>query len=169
MTKFETAYIGLGGNVGDVQQSISLALQALENGDATRVEKVSKLYKSPPWGIEDQDWFLNCCTAIATRLEPTQLLDHCLEIEQQLKRERLVRWGPRTIDLDILIYGERTIREEGLVIPHPRMCERQFVLQPLAEIAPELVIQGRPIFEILTGFDEPLMALDLPNDWWKIP
>src|SRR5262245_38391899 len=110
------------------------ALRMLDAHPNCVVVSVSSLYRTPPWGKTDQPDFLNAAAAVRTTLSPRGLLDLCLETERKLKRVRAERWGPRLIDMDLLIFGDRTIDEEGLVLPHPRMLERAFVLVPLAEI-----------------------------------
>ena len=104
---------------------------------------VSSLYRTPPWGKTDQPDFLNAAAEVLTGHSPRELLDLCLEAERRLKRVRQERWGPRLIDIDILVFGDRAVHEGGLEIPHPRMLERAFVLVPLAEIAPDLVALGQ--------------------------
>ncbi|MEO0910723.1 MAG: 2-amino-4-hydroxy-6-hydroxymethyldihydropteridine diphosphokinase [Pseudomonadota bacterium] len=153
------AYIGLGGNVGDVAQHMREAIQILSKNDAIELVSVSSVYKTPPWGITDQDWFLNACVGVSTTLNPRQLLEACQSIEKELKRERDIRWGPRTIDLDILIYGGLEIKEEGLEIPHPRTSERAFVLKPLADIAPEIVLDGKKVLQWLNEVDQSEIQL----------
>ncbi len=128
------AALGLGGNLGDPVAAMARALQALEARDDTVVTAVSRLYRTPPWGKTDQDWFFNACAAVETTLAPEALLDVGLAIERSMKRERLERWGPRTIDIDVLLWGDETIAGERLTVPHPRMTERAFVLMPLADI-----------------------------------
>ena len=153
MAKSVTAYIGLGGNVGDVFANMQSALNALNSHEKISVRSISNLYKTPPWGIEDQDWFLNACASIETGLSAQKLLRQCLETEKTLKRVRDVRWGPRTIDLDVLIFGEEVIEEDKLQIPHPRMHERAFVLRPMADIAPQLMLRDKTISQWLAEID----------------
>ncbi|MBE7185353.1 MAG: 2-amino-4-hydroxy-6-hydroxymethyldihydropteridine diphosphokinase [Methylobacterium mesophilicum] len=147
---------------------MSRALQALDANEGCEVAAVSSCYRTPPWGKLDQPDFLNAAAAVDTTLSPRAFLDLCLEIERTLKRERGERWGPRLIDLDILIFGIANLKEEGLQVPHPRMAERAFVLIPLEEIAPDLEIAGRPIGEWLSRLDasgikrEPHIA-----GWWR--
>jgi 2-amino-4-hydroxy-6-hydroxymethyldihydropteridine diphosphokinase len=143
--RFEETLIGLGGNVGDPVKSIGQALEMIGGNKDCRVEAVSSLWRTPPWGKTDQPDFINACAKVSTRLEPRAFLQLCLQTEKALKRVRKERWGPRSIDIDILFFGNRSIEEEGLVIPHPRIAERAFVLVPLAEIAPELVLDGESI------------------------
>ena len=145
--RYEDALIGLGGNLGDPAKSIEQALEMIDRREDCRVEAVSSFWRTPPWGKTDQPDFINACAKVATRLEPRAFLGLCLQTEQALKRVRKERWGPRNIDIDVLFFGDRRIDEEGLVIPHPRIAERAFVLVPLAEIAPELVLDGKAISE----------------------
>ena len=153
MAKPVTAYIGLGGNVGDVFTNMQSALHTLNSNEQISVRSISNLYKTPPWGIEDQDWFLNACASIETELSAQELLNQCLETEKTLKRVRDVRWGPRTIDLDVLIFGQEVIEEDKLQIPHPRMHERAFVLKPMADIAPQLMLRDKNISQWLAEID----------------
>ena len=138
------AYVGLGANLGDREGTIRAAVAELPG-----VVAVSTLRETDPVGITDQPRFLNGVAALETRLAPRELLDVLLAVERLLGRERGQRWGPRTIDLDLLLYGDDVIDEAGLTIPHPRLHERRFVLEPLAELAPELVIPGRGRLEDL--------------------
>lgn len=138
----EEVLIGLGGNIGDPLSAMRSALMALDQDPSCRVERVSSVWKTPPWGVTDQPDFLNACAAVSTRLEPRAFLELCLSVEKNLKRVRDQRWGPRSIDIDVLFFGDRIISEEGLNIPHPRIADRAFVLMPLAEIAPDVKIAG---------------------------
>ena len=148
------AYLGLGGNVGDVIGSMSGALQQLDRHDLIKVLSVSSIYRTPPWGLEDQDWFHNACASLQTKLQPLELLEECQKIEQTYKRVREIRWGPRTLDLDLLLYGDEEIDHVDLKVPHPEMPNRNFVLIPLYEIAPQLTIPGMgAIDELITKLD----------------
>lgn len=147
------AYLGLGSNLGDREAMLRAAIAALEAAPGVRVTAISSLYETPPWGPVPQGPYLNACVALETTLSPRELLTLCLVIERDHGRERAIRWGPRTLDMDVLLYGDETINEEGLIVPHPRMSERAFVLVPLAEIAPGLRIGGRAIGEILAGVE----------------
>jgi 2-amino-4-hydroxy-6-hydroxymethyldihydropteridine diphosphokinase len=131
------AYVGVGANLGDREATIRAALAALPG-----VVAVSELRETDPVGVTDQPPFLNGVAALETELSARQLLDALLRVERDLGRERRERWGPRTIDLDLLLYGEETIDEPGLTVPHPRLHERRFALEPLAEIAPKALIPG---------------------------
>lgn len=137
-----TAFIALGSNLGDPAAQIRRALRALAALPDTRLVRWSSLYRNPPAGYHDQPEFINAVARIETRLAPRDLLEELLAIERAHGRVRDFPNAPRTLDLDILLYGEQTVREPGLTIPHPRMLERAFVLLPLAEIAPETVVPG---------------------------
>jgi 2-amino-4-hydroxy-6-hydroxymethyldihydropteridine diphosphokinase len=129
--------LSLGSNLGDRQQYLRDAIFELSS-DVT-VLGVSRLYETAPVGGVVQDDFLNVVIEIDTELSPLELLDRCQALESQANRVRLVRFGPRTLDVDILLYGDSAIDSERLTVPHPRMFERKFVLQPLSDLAPELV------------------------------
>ena len=150
---FRQALLGLGGNIGDPVQSMAEALRALNARRDCRVTAVSRLYRTPPWGKTDQDWFFNACALVETSLAPEALLDTCLGIERDMKRERKERWGPRTIDIDVLTY--EGVEQSGgrLELPHPRMTGRGFVLMPLSDIARDLIVAGRTIGEWLQDAD----------------
>jgi len=131
------AYVGLGSNLGDRE---SLIRQAAELIGACRL---SSLIETEPWGYTEQPKFLNAVAEVETPLDARGFLDHLLEVERRLGRERVgPQWGPRTIDLDLLLYGDEEIDEPGLVVPHPRLAERLFVLEPLAELVPSRKIPG---------------------------
>ena len=125
------AYLGLGSNIGDRKQQLLKAIDLIGNIKGIKVTKQSSIYETAPIGYTDQPNFLNLCLEIETELSPQQLLKHCLDIEQQLHRVREIRWGPRTLDIDILLYSDNIIETDNLSIPHPRMQERAFVLIPL--------------------------------------
>jgi len=131
----ETVYLSLGSNIGDRQGHLREALERL-NGLA-RVTAVSPFYETEPVEFTEQEWFVNCAAAIETVQTPEWLMSALLELERQMGRVRFEKKGPRTIDLDILLFGERVVNTPGLTIPHPGMATRRFVLAPLAEIAPE--------------------------------
>jgi 2-amino-4-hydroxy-6-hydroxymethyldihydropteridine diphosphokinase len=133
----KTAYLGLGSNIGDREQNLKDALAKLAAPDL-RVARLSSVYETEPVGFTAQRWFLNLVVEIETELFPLQLLSRIAKIEQALGRARTVKNGPRTLDVDILLYGRAVVRSAKLEIPHPRMAERRFVLAPLAELAPEL-------------------------------
>jgi 2-amino-4-hydroxy-6-hydroxymethyldihydropteridine diphosphokinase len=141
------AYIGVGANLGDREATIRAALAALPG-----VVGVSQLRETDPVGVVDQPPFLNGATVLETDFSPRELLDALLAVERELGRERRERWGPRTIDLDLLLYGDEMIDEPGLTIPHPRLHERRFALEPLLDLDPELAIPGRGrVVDVLAG------------------
>jgi 2-amino-4-hydroxy-6-hydroxymethyldihydropteridine diphosphokinase len=164
----DRVFLGLGGNLGDPAAAMAAALRILDADAGTRVVAVSSLYRTPPWGKTDQPDFLNAAAEIRTRHEPRALLALCLDAERALKRERRERWGPRIVDIDILAFGNRFIREPGLEIPHPRIFERAFVIVPLAEIAPDLGILGSVVSDQLGAIDQAgIVQLPSGRDWWK--
>lgn len=138
-----TAYIGIGSNLGERDVTIRDALELLAADPELEVEAVSSIRETDPVGVVDQPRFLNAAIRLATELAPGPLLERLLAVEQQLGRVRTEeRYGPRTIDLDLLLYGDEIIDEPGLRVPHPRLAERRFVLEPLAELDPGLVVPG---------------------------
>ncbi|OPZ72111.1 MAG: 2-amino-4-hydroxy-6-hydroxymethyldihydropteridine pyrophosphokinase [Firmicutes bacterium ADurb.Bin456] len=137
-----TAYVGLGSNLGDKAGYLRRALVLLDAAPDVRVRKVAPLYRSEPLGVTGQDWYLNTVAEIETSLSPGDLLDLLLDLETKLGRVRIEPWGPRTLDLDLLLYGEEKIQTDRLTVPHPRLAGRAFVLVPLAELAPDLIIPG---------------------------
>ncbi|MDO8684439.1 MAG: 2-amino-4-hydroxy-6-hydroxymethyldihydropteridine diphosphokinase [Armatimonadota bacterium] len=137
-----TAFLGLGSNLGDREENLRSALQEMEKRGAARTVKVSSFYETAPVGYTDQPDFINAVAQVETMLQPAELLATILDVEKALGRERTIRWGPRVIDIDILLYDDISIEEPGLVIPHPEMTRRGFVLKPLAEIAPDLILPG---------------------------
>lgn len=136
----KTAYLGLGTNLGDRLVWLKEALTRLKGNPEIRINQISQIYETSPVGYLDQPSFYNLVCRIQTTLLPMSLLRCVQEIEQELKRERKIRWGPRTIDIDILLYEQKVIRSPELTIPHPRMQDRAFVLIPLFELAPQLVL-----------------------------
>lgn len=132
----ETVYLSLGSNLGERESNIARAIAEL-NPHGVRVLSSSVLYETEPVDFRDQPWFLNCAVKGETLLSPEQLMDAILQIERDLGRERVIRRGPRLIDIDILFYGSCVVRRPGLAIPHPRIASRKFVLVPMNEIAPE--------------------------------
>ena len=143
------SYVGLGSNLGDREDNLRRALERLEELGPLRV---SSIRETDPVGMTDQPRFLNAVAELETDLPASELLKRLLAIERELGRDRAkeVRWGPRTIDLDLLLHGGETIDEPGLTVPHPRLAERRFVLEPLHELDPELVLpDGRAVRELL--------------------
>jgi 2-amino-4-hydroxy-6-hydroxymethyldihydropteridine diphosphokinase len=162
--------LGLGGNVGDPVAAMAGAINRFDQGEQSTVRAVSRLYRTPPWGKTDQPDFFNSCVLIATRLKPAALLALCMIIEREMKRERLERWGPRTLDIDILTYDDEEIRMPALEIPHPRMLERGFVLMPLADIAPDMKFGGRSVLSWLAKADtQGIVVEDGSRNWWIRP
>jgi 2-amino-4-hydroxy-6-hydroxymethyldihydropteridine diphosphokinase len=156
------AYVGIGSNLGDPEAQVRGAIEALASMPQTRFVRASRLFRTAPWGRADQPAFVNAAAEIATALAPRALLDALLTIERAHGRHRDgTRWGPRTLDLDVLLYGDGVIDEPGLAIPHPHLAERAFVLLPLADLDPALQVPGRGrISELLRDVDasgiEPL-------------
>jgi 2-amino-4-hydroxy-6-hydroxymethyldihydropteridine diphosphokinase len=144
------AYVGLGANLGDRERTIREAARRIGAG------RVSEIRETEPWGYADQPRFLNAAAEIDTGLGARELLDVLLEVERDLGRERGTgpRYGPRAIDLDLLLFGSEVIEEPGLSVPHPRLHERRFALEPLAELHPGLVVPGRgTVAELLAALD----------------
>ena len=152
-------YLGLGSNLGNRMQRLADARNRIERKAGT-ITAASSIYDTAPWGPVPQDNFLNQVIRISTALEPRELLAVLHEIERVAGRDRKseIRFGPRTLDLDILLYGDRVLHEEGLAIPHPRLTERAFVLAPLAEIAPDLQVGGLTVRELLGRIESKTVA-----------
>lgn len=144
-------YIGLGSNLGDKRENLDTALKALGSADGVRIIKVSSLYQSEPWGYKDQDEFLNQVVELETELDALELLHLLQTIEIDMGRQRAAKWGPRNIDLDILLYGDEVFQSDELQVPHAHMRERLFVLIPLQEINSEIVFpdDGTSLREVL--------------------
>lgn len=160
-------YIGLGSNLGRPLDNLHRAMELISSGGQVRVTQVSSVYLTEPVGYEDQDWFHNAVAEIETALAPEELLKFLQETEARLGRVRTIRWGPRTIDLDILIYGDEKICTETLQVPHPRMAERGFVLAPLAEIAGDLVFAGgQTVREMLKNLDDYKKFVSIQQKIW---
>jgi len=139
------AYIGLGSNLGDPVEYLRKGLAELKIQDGIKVTGVASVYKTEPIGYEAQDWFANTVVEVETELKPLELLRVLQDIEYRLGRVRTIRWGPRTLDLDILLYGEEEIHLPELEVPHPRITERAFVVVPLEELAPGMILRGDKI------------------------
>ena len=137
------AFVGIGSNLGDREATLRHAIELLAAEEGIEVVAVSQLRETEPVGPVEQGPFLNGAVLVTTQLPPRELLERLLAVEQRLGRVRKERFGPRTIDLDLLVYGEQVIDEPGLTVPHPRLHERRFALDPLVELAPDLVIPGR--------------------------
>jgi 2-amino-4-hydroxy-6-hydroxymethyldihydropteridine diphosphokinase len=149
------AYIGLGSNLGDRRAQLDEALRRLETDPAVAVVAVSSFRDTDPVGVVDQPRFLNAAAALDTSLPPRELLDRLLAVERALGRDRSgERWGPRTVDLDLLFYGDLALDQPGLTVPHPRLDERRFVLEPLVELDPALTLpDGRRLAAVLGSVD----------------
>jgi 2-amino-4-hydroxy-6-hydroxymethyldihydropteridine diphosphokinase len=149
------ALIALGGNVGDVRSTLDRGIAALCDGMAVRLEARSSDYLTPPWGVTDQAPFINCAIAVTTTLPPDDLLARALSVEAQFGRDRTRErhWGPRTLDIDLIAYDDVRMNTPTLILPHPRLFERAFVLLPLAEIAPERRISGMRVRDALARVD----------------
>jgi 2-amino-4-hydroxy-6-hydroxymethyldihydropteridine diphosphokinase len=145
------AYVGLGANLGDARSTLVAAVRAL--AQLGEVRAVSQLYETDPVGLEDQPVFLNAAVALRTELGPDDLLEALQAVEARFGRERTVRWGPRTLDLDLLAMEGVERDDPHLTVPHPRLVEREFALRPLADIAPDLPIAGIPVAERLAALD----------------
>lgn len=147
---WHTAYIALGSNMGDREKHLNSALKALDLIDGCSVRKVSRFLETPPYGVTDQDDFLNACLELRTLLPPEELLNELNRIELSEGRERIVHWGPRTLDLDIIFYDDLVWEADSLCIPHVEMYKRKFVLEPLSEIAPykRHPVYGKTVWEM---------------------
>ncbi len=168
----ETVFLGMGSNLGDREANLRHALELLSKH--MDVEKVSSVYETEPWGYADQPFFLNCVCQGLTRLQPSDLLTSAKAVESTLGREPTFLYGPRLIDIDILFYGDQVITEEGLVIPHPRLEERAFVLAPLAEIAgqfrhPVLKLTVAELMRQLDDGKETVNGLPKGISMWSAP
>ncbi len=150
------AFIGIGTNLGDRKKHISEALERLGKRTDIKIIKSSSLYVTEPIGYVGQDWFLNCVVEVMTTMPPRELLKHCQSIEEHMGRTRTMQWGPRIIDLDILLYNDAVIEDEELTIPHPNMDKRRFVLIPLVEIAPDVIHPGinKTVTDLLKHLDD---------------
>ncbi len=138
----ERVFIGVGSNLGRKEENVRRALDLLAGERGVSLTRVAPLYKTDPVGYQEQDWFVNTVAEIETILPPRELLEALMRIENGMGRRRAVRWGPRVIDLDILLYGKTTVSEPDLEIPHPRLQERAFVVVPLAQLQPDMALPG---------------------------
>lgn len=139
------SYLGLGTNMGDRMNYLAQACELINNHENICIVKKSKIYETKAWGYTDQADFLNLCLEIDTDLDEYELLSVCQEVEQKLNRKRIIRWGPRTIDVDILFFNDKVSNDEKLLLPHPRIQDRAFVLIPLMELNSKLLINNKTI------------------------
>lgn len=150
-------YLGLGSNLtnelGTPKQHIASAIHQLQNHQHITDVIVSSLYESEPYGVTDQPCFINAVVGLKTSLTPHELLAFCQSLEQNAKRKRIRHWGERSLDVDVLLYGDEQISTSDLTVPHAELCKRNFVLVPLAEIAPDLNIQNKPIAKMPLSHD----------------
>lgn len=157
------AYLGLGSNIGDKIGHLREAAERLAQVPGIHLDVASKIYRTPPWGVVDQDWFANAVLRVETTLAPEALLDAALAVEQEMGRLRHLRWGPRLIDIDLLLHEAGPFHSPRLTLPHPAMLARAFVLVPLGEIAPGLMLAGESVETHLARLEragiEPLDAL----------
>jgi len=162
-----TVYLGLGSNLGDRERNLSVALRRLE--PLVRIEAVSSLYETDPVGQQDQPVYLNAVCRGVTGLPPRGLLRHLKEVERELGRRDSTRWGPRPIDIDLLLYGEAVVEEVDLRVPHPEMPSRAFVLVPLAELAPEVryPVLGRTVSSLAGEVARSGVRLRAEPGWEK--
>ena len=157
------AFLSLGSNLGDRAATLEAALRALETSGDVRILRRSSLYETAPVGKTDQPEFYNLVAEIETSLNPEALLDRCQEVERALGRVRTERWGPRTVDVDVLLYDRISVTTERLAVPHPELLRRRFALEPLLEIAPDAVLpDGRLIAPHLAGLDDQQVRLVRP-------
>jgi 2-amino-4-hydroxy-6-hydroxymethyldihydropteridine diphosphokinase len=159
------AYLGLGSNLEDPERQVRRAIDRLATIPSSRLLRASRLYRTAPWGRADQPAFVNAAASIATRLAPRELLNALLAIEREQGRHRDgTRWGPRVLDLDILLFGDLRVDEPGLAIPHPHIAERAFVLLPLADLDAGLDVPGQGrVSDLLAGVDtQDCVPLDAP-------
>lgn len=150
-------YIGVGSNLGDRAENCFKAIEAIDRFDGCHVEQCSPLYETEPIGYDDQGWFINAAVRIGTSLDPESLFPHLKSIEKALgRRPSGIHFGPRIVDLDILLFEDLVIRADNLTIPHPGLHKRRFVLRPLADIAPDVLhpVLNETIFELLTNLKD---------------
>ncbi|MFP4589302.1 MAG: 2-amino-4-hydroxy-6-hydroxymethyldihydropteridine diphosphokinase [Candidatus Bipolaricaulota bacterium] len=159
----ETAFVGLGSNLGAREKNIATAVELLRQSENLQVFESSSLYETEPVGPRFQPWFLNVVVKLGSLLEPTSLLNQCKVIERRVGRYRTLRWGPRVIDLDVLLVDGYVVQNELVTLPHPQLQERRFVLEPLAELAPQWVHPGncRSIKDLLGAVDDEKKVIKL--------
>jgi len=159
----QTAYLALGSNLADRSRLLADALEHLARSPGNRLTATSPVYETKAVGLADQPDFLNLVARLETDLTPHALLDLCLAIEHRLGRVRRERWGPRTVDIDVLLLGDLTLSDERLTLPHPRMTERAFVLVPLADLAPDLPVNGLAVRDHLARLDRTGLRRFVPS------
>lgn len=149
--KWHKAYISIGSNIGNKEENIKDSIERLKGNKEIKVTKIASIIETEPWGYEEQDSFKNTAIEIKTFLNPKELMKTLLTIEQDMKRERIIKWGPRIIDLDIIFFDDYATSDDYVTIPHPRMEEREFVLEPLNEIAPNYIhpLNKKRVFKML--------------------
>ncbi len=155
-------FLGLGSNLGDRAGHLKAAISELESIEGIETRGLSPIFRATPVGEVEQGDFLNMVARIETAIEPEPLLERCLDIERSRGRERTLRWGPRTLDIDLLLYGDERVSDPRLKVPHPEMWQRAFVLAPLLELAPEIKIGGRPVADCLSESDSSGVERLLP-------
>ncbi|MGL1829006.1 UNVERIFIED_CONTAM: 2-amino-4-hydroxy-6-hydroxymethyldihydropteridine diphosphokinase [Acinetobacter sp. HSTU-ASm16] len=156
-----TTYIGMGSNLGESREILRSAVEQLKQLGQVRV---SRLYKSPPMGPQDQPHYLNAVAQLETTLNPLELLDHLQQFEQDAGRVRLRRWGERTLDLDLLLYADQEIQHERLMVPHVGLLERDFVVVPLLDLNKNLVVKGQYLNELKLA-QAPSLTVLAASDW----
>lgn len=150
------AYLSIGSNIGNKEENLHRAIELINSYKAIEVEKVSSFLVTEPWGYLDQEKFVNAALKLKTILSPQELMKVLLDIEQEMKRERIIKWGPRIIDLDIIFYDNLVLEDELVTVPHPRMEEREFVLKPLSEICGNKVhpLLKKRVFRLLEDIEK---------------
>lgn len=157
----------IGSNLGEKAANIKTSLNKLNAVDSLTIDKASHFYKTPPWGVEDQDWFVNICAIGHTSLKAEQLLTATQSIEKEIGREKVIRWGPRLIDIDILFYGDEVVDIPNLTIPHKSIAERAFVLVPLQEITSTLTLKGKTLDELISALPKEMKDITrMPDTPW---
>lgn len=164
-----TAYIGVGSNLGDRRENMRRAIRLLAETGEIKVERVAPLYRTAPLGVEDQPEFFNSVVEVETTLSPQELLARLLKVEASLGRVREKRWGPRVIDLDLLLYDDLQLVTPELILPHPRLTERAFVVVPLSELAPEMLLPGGVKAGELAGRLKNHQWVEKVAEGWLIP
>jgi 2-amino-4-hydroxy-6-hydroxymethyldihydropteridine diphosphokinase len=139
----QAVYLGLGSNLGDRNENLLSALRILDGMEGISIEEVSSVYETEPWGVLGQPRFLNMVALASTSRSPRGVLEACMQVETELGRVRKEKWGPRVIDVDILLYGDLEVEEEDLSIPHPNLLDRDFVMVPLLELEPDISLPGK--------------------------